>query len=101
MSRVVSDVGDRTVFSYLADPMMEPRFILVSKGLSRCVSALHEAEVRFIKEAYRFFILNYVVKYGWNFFRPSYAAQLQKEAFNLYLPEIDGVFDARRSCYVR
>ena len=95
MSRVVSDVGDRTVFSYLADPMMEPRFIMFLQAYHQ-VNPLQEAEVRFIKEAYRFFILNYVVKYGWQFFRASYAAQLQEEAFNLYLPQIDDVFDAEK-----
>ncbi len=93
MSRVVSDVGDRTVFSYLADPMMESRFFMFLKAY-HAVYPLSEAEVRFIKEAYRFFILNYVVKYGWQFFRASYAEQLQREAFNLYLPVIDEVFDA-------
>lgn len=92
MSRVVSDVGDRTVFSYLADPMMEPRFILFLRAYHQ-VFPLDEREIRFIKEAYRFFILNYVVKYGWQFFRASYAHQLQHEAFNLYLPQIDQVFD--------
>lgn len=95
MSRVVSDVGDRTVFSYLVDPMMEPRFILFLQVYHQ-VYPLQEAEVRFIKEGYRFFILNYVVKYGWQFFRASYAEQLQREAFNLYLPEIDKVFDTEK-----
>lgn len=95
MSRVVSDVGDRTVFSYLANPLMEPRFIMFLKAYHE-VYPLQEGEVRFIKEAYRFFILNYVVKYGWQFFRASYAAQLQQEAFNLYLPQIDVVFDAEK-----
>lgn len=95
MSRVVSDIGDRTVFSYLADPMMEPRFIRFLRAY-HAIFPLDEAEVRFIKEAYRFFILNYVVKYGWQFFRASYAAQLQNEAFNLYLPQIDTVFDAEK-----
>ena len=95
MSRVVSDVGDRTVFSYLADPMMEPRFMLFLKEYHQ-IYPLVPAEVRFVKEAYRFFILNYVVKYGWQFFRPSYAYQLQEEAFNLYLPQIDKVFDAEK-----
>ena len=95
MSRVVSDVGDRTVFSYLADPMMESRFILFLQQY-HAVYPLQPAEVQFIKEAYRFFILNYVVKYGWQFFRASYAFQLQEEAFNLYLPQIDKAFDAEK-----
>ena len=95
MSRVVSDIGDRTVFSYLADPLMEPRFIMFLKAYHE-VYPLREREVRFIKEAYRFFILNYVVKYGWQFFRASYAEQLQREAFNLYLPQIDKVFDEEK-----
>lgn len=87
-SRVVSDVGDRTVFSYLIDPLMEDRFIMFLKEYHR-IFPLNEAEVRLIKEAYRFFILNYVVKDGTHFFLPSYARKLQKEAYDLYIPAIE------------
>lgn len=92
-SRVVSDVGDRTVFSYLIGPMMEDRFLLFLKEYHK-IYPLTENEVRFMKEAYRFFILNYVIKYGRYFFHRTYATKLQREAYELYFPSIDKLFDA-------
>ncbi len=92
-SRVVSDVGDRTLFHYLVDPLMEDRFVLFLRTYHACYP-LTAPEVRFLKEAYRFFILNYVVKYGQHFFRASYANQLQNEAFPQYFPDLDARFDA-------
>lgn len=91
-SRVSSDAGDRTIFSYLVDPLMEDRFLLFLRAYHK-VYPLSELEIRFIKEAYRFFILNYVAKYGKHFFRTAYAAKLQKEAYELYLPGLDERFD--------
>ena len=90
-SRVVSDIGDRTVFSYVVNPLMEDRFILFLKEYHQ-VFPLTENEVRFIKEAYRFFILNYVIKDGRYFFHELYANKLQKEAFELYFPTLDDQF---------
>ncbi|MDD4192181.1 MAG: hypothetical protein PHI28_12675 [Mangrovibacterium sp.] len=87
-SRVVSDIGDRTVFSYLIDPLMEDRFMLFLKEYHR-IYPLTEPEVRLIREAYRFFILNYVIKDGAYFFREAYARKLQKEAYEAYLPAIE------------
>ena len=87
-SRVVSDVGDRTVFSYLVDTLMEERFIIFLKEYHR-IFPLSESEVRFIKEAYRFFILNYVVKDGPYFFRQYYSSKLIKEAYDTYFPALD------------
>lgn len=87
-SRVCSDIGDRTVFSYLINPLMEERFITFLKEYHR-IYPLTEPEVRLIQEAYRFFILNYVIKDGQYFFRESYASKLQKEAYEVYLPTID------------
>jgi len=94
-SRVVSDVGDRTVFSYLIDPLMEERFLIFLKEYHR-IYPLTEPEIRLIKEVYRFFILNYVIKDGTHFFLPSYARKLQKEAFELYFPAIDTNYDETR-----
>lgn len=91
-SRVVSDIGDRTVFSYLATTLMEDRFLMFLKEYHQ-VYPLSENEVRFIKEAFRFFILNYVIKYGRHFFHSFYADKLQKEAYELYLPSLDEQFD--------
>jgi Ser/Thr protein kinase RdoA (MazF antagonist) len=93
LSRVVSDIGDRTVFSYYITTLMEDRFLLFLKAYHK-VYPLTEAEVRFMKEAYRFFILNYVVKDGRFFFHEIFATQLQKEAFDIYLPSIEKDFDA-------
>ncbi|MCE7062993.1 hypothetical protein [Dyadobacter sp. CY343] len=91
-SRVCSNVGDRTVFSYLIGPLTEDRFLLFLQEYHK-IYPLTEREVLFMKEAYRFFILNYVIKYGKYFFHRSYCAKLQKEAYELYFPSIEG-FDA-------
>lgn len=93
LSRVVSDIGDRTVFSYYISPFMEERFLLFLKSYHR-VYPLTEPEIRFLKEAYRFFILNYVVKDGRFFFHELFATKLQKEAFEIYLPSIEKQFNA-------
>jgi len=94
-SRVVSDAGDRTVFSYYINTMMEDRFILFLKEYHQ-VNPLTADEIRFLKEAYRFFILNYVIKDGKHFFNEQYAKKLQAEAFEIYLPSVDRDFDAEK-----
>jgi len=94
-SRVVSDVGDRTVFSYVIGPLMEDRFLLFLKEYHK-VYPLTENEIYFMKEAYRFFILNYVIKYGRYFFHRTYATKLQREAYETYLPSIDEQFNAEK-----
>ena len=92
-SRVVSDAGDRTVFSYLIGPMMEDRFILFLQEYHK-VNPLKADELRFLKEVYRFFILNYVIKDGQYFFHEQYAQKLQAEAFDIYLPSVERDFNA-------
>ncbi len=87
-SRVVSDIGDRTVFSYVIAPLNEERFLLFLKEY-HAQFPLTVDEVYFIKEAYRFFILNYVIKDGRYFFHELYASKLQREAFEVYFPQID------------
>ncbi|HEX8022876.1 hypothetical protein [Mucilaginibacter sp.] len=94
-SRVVSDIGDRTVFSYVINTMMEDRFIMFLKEYHK-VNPLTADEIRFLKEAYRFFILNYVIKDGKHFFSEQYAKKLQAEAFDIYLPSVDRDFDAEK-----
>ena len=91
-SRVVSDVGDRTVFSYLIDTLTEDRFLIFLKEYHK-IYPLTETEVRLIKEVYRFFILNYVVKDGTHFFLPSFARKLQREAYDIYFPAIETNYD--------
>lgn len=92
MSRVVSDIGDRTIFSYVVDPMMENRFLLFLQEYHK-VFPLKEFEIRFLKEVYRFFILNYVIKDGKHFFHETYANKLQKEAYEIHLPTLDAKFN--------
>jgi len=94
-SRVVSDAGDRTVFSYLVDPLMEDRFMIFLKEYHR-IFPLTEPEVCFIIEAYRFFILNYVIKDGPYFFRKTYSNKLVKEAYDTYFPAIDSNYNVEK-----
>jgi hypothetical protein len=91
-ARISSSVGDKTVFSYDIDPFMEDRFILFMKSYHEKFP-LTRTEILFLKEAYRFFILNYVVKYGKYFFHEIFATKLQQEAYNRYLPQLDKKFD--------
>jgi Ser/Thr protein kinase RdoA (MazF antagonist) len=91
-SRVCSSVGDKTIFSYLIDPLMEERFSLFLKSYHQ-VYPLMEKEILLIKEAYRFFILNYVIKDGRYFFNEIYATRLQQEAMNIYFPKLDTTFN--------
>ena len=94
-SRVVSDAGDKTAFSYRINTMMEDRFILFLQEYHK-VNPLTINELKFLKEAYRFFILNYVVKNGSYFFSEQYSSKLVAEAFDIYLPSVDTEFDAEK-----
>ena len=95
MSRVVSDAGDRTVFSYVINTLNEDRFIMFLQEYHQ-VYPLTAHEIHFLKDAYRFFILNYVVKDGPHFFNEQYAKKLYDEALHIYLPSIDTDFDAQK-----
>ncbi len=94
-SRVVSDLGDRTVFSYLVDTLMEDRFMMFLKEYHR-IFPLTEPEIHFILEAYRFFILNYVIKDGPYFFRQTYSSKLIKEAYDTYFPAIGANYNVEK-----
>ncbi|MES1214197.1 MAG: hypothetical protein ABUT20_01670 [Bacteroidota bacterium] len=94
-SRVVSNVGDKTVFSYLIDPMMEERFLIFLSEYHK-INPLVADEIRFLREVYRFFILNYVIKNGNYFFSEQYAKKLQAEALDIYLPSVDRDFDPEK-----
>ncbi len=85
LSRVSSATGDRTVFSYSPHTLLEPRFKQFLAAYHRIFS-LNESEVLFLREVYRFFILNYVVREGDNFFQPEYWRRLQQEVVTLCLP---------------
>ena len=84
-ARVVRNEGDRTVFSYTADPFFEPRFMRFLRAYHQ-VFPLTETDVLYIRESYRFFVLNYVLRAGEHFFRPDICARLQHEAIRDYLP---------------
>ncbi len=86
--RVAREEGDQTVFSYTATPLLEPRFQRFLRAYHQ-VFPLTENEVRFLKEAYRFFILNYVLRTGEHFFIPSICQRLSREAVVRYLPELE------------
>jgi hypothetical protein len=87
-SRVVGQVGDRTEFSYLVDPLFERRFQLFLRTY-HSIYPLTENDLLFLKECYRFFILNYVVRSGEHFFSPKIWPRLLKEALEIYLPSLD------------
>jgi hypothetical protein len=89
-ARVVREEGDKTLFTYSADPFFDDRFGYFLRCYNE-VNPLAEEEVLFLKEAYRFFLLNYVVRSGEHFFRPSYCARLQREAVDLHLTRLDGI----------
>ncbi len=89
-SRVIRADGDQTIFSYLADPLFEARFGLFLRSYHR-VFPLAPEEVLFIKEAYRFFVLNQVVRRAPHFFVPEICGKLQREATQRYLPAIDAL----------
>jgi hypothetical protein len=93
-ARVVRSEGDKTLFSYTADPLFEPPFGSFLQQYHR-VNPLSENEVLFLKEAYRFFILNYVIRSGEHFFRRGYCSRLQTEALENYLPRLE-TFDFQR-----
>jgi hypothetical protein len=87
-ARVVRSEGDQTVFSYSPDPLFEPRFLRFLSEYHR-IFPLEVNEVLFLKEAYRFFLLNYVVRSGEHFFRGMYCERLQREVVEWYLPKLD------------
>lgn len=88
LSRVSSRTGDMTRFTYSAHTMLEPRF-------RRFLRAYHQrfpltaAEVLFMAEAYRFFLLNYVVREGRHFFRHDIWRSLQHDVVDLHLPMLE------------
>lgn len=92
-ARVVSDIGDRTVFTYNIGVLQEERFLLFLKCYHKTFP-LQEYEIDMLPEIYRFFQLNYVVKLGKYFFHQVYAEKLQKEAFEVHLNSIKD-FDTR------
>jgi hypothetical protein len=87
LSRVVSNIGDKTIFRYGFDILKEDRFIHFLKSYHD-VFPLTVEELHFIKEGYRFFLLNYVLREGRRFFHDDYSFKLQNESYE-YLPKLD------------
>ena len=87
MSRVVSEIGDRTEFTYGSGPLLEPRFRHFLAAYHE-VNPLRPDELVFMKEAYRFFLLNYVVREGEHFFRPEVCETLRRDVIERHLPEL-------------
>lgn len=88
LSRVSSRTGDRTRFTYGAHTLLEPRFRRFLRRYHQRFP-LTQAEVRFLAEAYRFFLLNYVVREGRHFFRHDLWQVLQRDVVDLHLPMLD------------
>ena len=88
LSRVSSRTGDRTKFTYGAHTLLEPTFLELLRAY-RDVFPMDDAEVMFLPEVYRFFILNYVVREGARFFRPDLCTQFRRDAVRTYLPGLD------------
>lgn len=88
LSRVSSQTGDRSAFTYGSHTLLEPRFRRFLRAYHR-VFPLSDAEVLFLKEAYRFFLLNYVLREGEHFFRFEFWQQLLHDAVDVHLPALD------------
>ena len=87
LARVSSAVGDRTVFHYGPGPLFEPRFARFLRVYHSRLP-LAAGDLLFLREAYRFFLLNYVIRDGENFFQPELCARLRREAVEVHLPEL-------------
>lgn len=88
LSRVSSRTGDRTHWTYSWHTLLEPRFARFL-GAYHDVYPLTEADIRFLPEVYRFFILNYVIREGAKFFRPDLCRQFRRQAAQSYLPSFE------------
>jgi Ser/Thr protein kinase RdoA (MazF antagonist) len=95
LSRVVSDRGDRTVFTYDIGPLNEDRFIHFLKAY-HAVYPLTVNEIKALREVYRFFLLHYVIHFGEHFFAEAYAKKLQDDVFAMHFPLIESGFSAEK-----
>jgi hypothetical protein len=88
LSRVSSRTGDKTRFTYGAHTLLEPRFRRFLHTYHRAFP-LRGEEVEFLGEAYRFFLLNYVIREGRHFFREDIWRHLQHDAVDVHLPMLE------------
>lgn len=90
LSRVASSTGDRSVWTYGSHTLLEPRFLRFLRSY-HSVFPLSEGEILLLKEAYRFFLLNYVIREGRHFFRFEFWQHLLHDAVDVQLPALDDV----------
>jgi len=88
LSRVSSTTGDRSVWTYGSHTLLEPRFVRFLTAY-HAVYPLAPEELLFLKEAYRFFLLNYVIREGRHFFRRDFWQHLLHDAVDVQLPALD------------
>ena len=89
-SRVSSETGDRTSFTYSPHTLLEPRFINFLRQYHE-VFPISKRELLFLPWAYRFFILNYVIREGAKFFREDISVKFRKDATRIYLPMLNDI----------
>jgi Ser/Thr protein kinase RdoA (MazF antagonist) len=87
LSRVASAVGDRTQFTYGLGPLFEARFARFLRAY-HALLPLRPEDLLFLREAYRFFLLNYVIRDGENFFQAELCERLRRETIELHLPAL-------------
>jgi Ser/Thr protein kinase RdoA (MazF antagonist) len=85
LSRVASATGDRTRFSYGHGPFFEERFGRFLRAYHACLP-LRDEDILMLGEVYRFFLLNYVIRDGDNFFLSELCERLRREAIHVHLP---------------
>lgn len=88
LSRVASKTGDRSQWTYSSHTLEEPQFLEFLVAYHQ-VFPLTEEEIRFIPEAFRFFVLNYVVREGSRFFRRDLCVKFRADAARVYLPQME------------
>jgi Ser/Thr protein kinase RdoA (MazF antagonist) len=88
LSRVSSKTGDRTQFTYSPHTLVEPRFLRFLAAY-HTVNPLTPDEIEFLPWAYRFFVLNYVIREGARFFLPDFSDSFRRQATETYLPSLD------------
>lgn len=88
LSRVSSATGDRTEFTYSPHTLVEPRFVRFLSAY-HAVNPLKREEIEFLPWAYRFFVLNYVIRDGSRFFLPQFSDAFRRQATDTYLPALN------------
>lgn len=87
LSRVTRSTGDSARFTYGPGPFFEERFARFLRAYHARLP-LRPEELLFLRETYRFFLLNYVIRDGDNFFLPELCERLRREAIQEHLPAL-------------